>query len=71
MTEFKTAQNLADQIIDRAKTGLEKYGVTVDRDDLKFEEWCQHAIEEALDLAHYLQRLKESVPKDLISKDLL
>lgn len=41
----------------RAAAGLKKYGVTVARDDLSFEQWMTHAQEEALDFAIYLQRL--------------
>lgn len=42
----------------RAETGLKKYGVTVERDDLSVFEWIEHAQQEALDLAIYLERLK-------------
>lgn len=44
-------------IQDRADMGLKKYGVTVDRTDLTEIQWLQHALEEALDMAVYLQRL--------------
>jgi len=57
--ELKTAEALSQMIMERAKVGLEKYGVTVDRTDLTFDQWSTHAIEEALDMAHYLQRAKE------------
>ena len=42
----------------RAIVGLKKYGVTTERTDLTTREWIQHAIEEACDLAVYLQRIK-------------
>lgn len=42
----------------RAATGLAKYGTDLTRTDLLPSEWVQHAIEEALDLANYLQRIK-------------
>ena len=45
-------------IKDRADKGLQTYGVTMDRDDLTPEEWIDHAIEEALDLAIYLTKIK-------------
>ena len=41
----------------RAEKGLEKYGVTMDRSDLTFEQWLVHAQEEALDMAVYLEKL--------------
>ena len=45
-------------IKDRADKGLQTYGVTMDREDLTPEEWINHAIEEALDLAIYLTKIK-------------
>lgn len=45
----------------RAAAGLEKYGVDLTRGDLTQEQWIQHAIEEALDLANYLQRIKKVI----------
>ena len=43
---------------DRSKMGMEKYGCTMMRDDLKAPEWIDHTIEELLDAAVYLERLK-------------
>lgn len=43
----------------RAAVGMKKYGVTVTDSPLSRLEWLQHAKEEALDLAVYLQRLIE------------
>jgi len=45
-------------IQERAKLGLSKYGTSMERTDLSKKEWVQHAQEEALDLAIYLERLK-------------
>lgn len=41
--------------IDRTHFGYEKYGVTLDRDDLSLAQLDQHAFEEALDLVCYLR----------------
>ena len=35
--------------------GLAKYGVTTDNNPLPLRAWLQHALEEALDMANYLQ----------------
>jgi hypothetical protein len=43
----------------RADVGKHKYGTTMDRDDLTREQWIDHAIEEALDFAIYLTKLKK------------
>ena len=55
------ASSIIKQIKERADVGLNKYGVTLDRDDLTQEEWIQHAIEEALDFAGYLTKLKQII----------
>lgn len=54
----KIEDKVIDQIKQRAKTGENKYGVTMDRNDLSLKEWVQHAQEEALDLAVYLEKIK-------------
>ena len=54
-----TTERLVGLLRDRHARGLAKYGTTLDRTDLTPEQWAQHAIEEALDLAGYLMRLKD------------
>ena len=41
----------------RAALGKEKYGTTMERDDLTPLDWLKHAQEEAMDLAVYLEKL--------------
>lgn len=45
----------------RSDKGFQTYGVTMDREDLSPTEWMQHAIEEALDLAIYLMKIKDEL----------
>jgi hypothetical protein len=45
------------KIRERREMGVRKYGQTMERTDLTRLEWLQHAQEEAMDLAIYLQRL--------------
>lgn len=45
-------------LLSRSQTGKAKYGTDLTRDDLTDEQWLQHAIEEALDFANYLQVIK-------------
>lgn len=45
----------------RSENGIRKYGTTMDRTDLSIKEWIDHAIEESLDHALYLQRIKDSL----------
>jgi len=44
--------------IGRSNVGLQKYGTTLDRDDLSILEWIQHAQEEHMDAILYLEKLK-------------
>jgi len=54
---FKIAQLLRS----RSETGIRKYGTTLDRTDLEVKQWIDHAIEESLDHALYLMKLKHSL----------
>ena len=47
---------IIDEHIKRAEMGKEKYGQTLDRNDLSVLEYLQHAKEEAMDLALYLEK---------------
>ena len=42
----KIEDSVCKKIQDRAKVGKEKYGVTMERDDLSFIEWMTHLQEE-------------------------
>ncbi len=57
----KIEDKVIDQIRERAKEGKNKYGVTMERDDLTLKEWVQHAQEEAMDLAVYLEKIKSKL----------
>ena len=43
---------------ERSDKGLKKYGTGLDRGDLDYVDWLNHAQEEALDFSLYLQVLK-------------
>lgn len=47
------------QLKDRAIAGQKKYNTNLERGDLSIQDWLQHAQEETLDFANYLQVLKE------------
>lgn len=51
-------------LLDRSVVGLKKYGVTTEREDLNLGQWVQHALEEVLDLANYLQAAKTQIECD-------
>ena len=52
---------IAHLLKSRSETGIRKYGTTLDRTDLEIKQWIDHAIEECLDQALYLQRIKDSL----------
>lgn len=52
---------IAHLLKSRSETGIRKYGTTLDRTDLEVKQWIEHAIEEALDLALYLERIKSEL----------
>jgi len=53
--------------IGRSLIGREKYGTTLDREDLSIVEWINHTQEELMDATLYLEKLK----KTLIEKGLV
>ena len=53
------------QLKDRSIAGQKKYNTNLEREDLSIQDWLQHAQEETLDFANYLQVLKEKF-KDII-----
>ncbi|QMP84731.1 ABC-type histidine transport system, ATPase component [Flavobacterium phage vB_FspP_elemoA_1-9C] len=52
---------IVDKFKDRSDVGIKKYNTTLDREDLTTEQWIDHAIEEAMDMILYLERLKRDV----------
>jgi len=48
--------SVIDEHIARAQMGKEKYNNTLDRTDLSVIDYLQHAKEEAMDLALYLEK---------------
>lgn len=62
--------SVIQKLAKRAERGAQKYGVTLDREDLDLRTWLLHLQEELLDAACYVERLmKETkyVPKDVRS----
>ena len=45
----------------RAEIGQVKYGKTLDRNDLTFLQWIQHAQEELMDGILYLEKIKQTI----------
>jgi hypothetical protein len=53
----KLLLDIIDDLLFREEKGRAEYGTTMDRTDLREDEWLQHAYEEALDLAIYLKKI--------------
>ncbi len=62
-TSDSIVNTVIDSFIKRSNLGLQKYGTTLDRDDLKVLDWIQHAQEEHMDAILYLEKLKREVIK--------
>lgn len=56
-----TEAKVCDLIAQRQRLGVTKYGTTVAANPLSLRQWLQHGLEEALDLAVYLQRSIEEL----------
>jgi len=54
----KIEEQVIAKIRERAEVGLNKYGVTMDRDDLKLIDWLTHLQEELMDATVYVEKLK-------------
>jgi hypothetical protein len=44
--------------LDRADKGHEKYGVTLDREDLTIDQWLEHTQHELMDATLYIEKLR-------------
>ena len=60
-TATGTEARVCQLIAARQQMGVSKYGTTVSANPLVLREWLQHGLEEALDLAIYLQRSIEKL----------
>lgn len=54
----KLLKQLISEFEVREQRGFQKYGTTMDREDLNFQEWLQHFKEELMDGLLYLHKLQ-------------
>ena len=52
-------ESVINQFKERSEIGINKYGTTLDRNDLTALEWINHAQQEAMDFCLYLEKLKQ------------
>lgn len=55
----KVLESVINQFRERSEAGIKKYNTTLDREDLTFLEWINHAQQEAMDFILYLEKLKQ------------
>lgn len=55
------ASQVAKKIRERAEKGLQKYGVTCERNDLSISDWLTHLQEELMDAAVYIEKSKYEI----------
>ena len=48
---------------ERSERGIEKYGRTLDRDDIDLMGWLNHLQEELMDATLYIEKLKDEPSK--------
>ena len=56
--EDKIVQAVIEAYKERSKVGIEKYGKTMEREDLSALDWLQHLQEELMDATLYVESLK-------------
>lgn len=57
LTPDKVVQSVMKDLNYRSKIGVDKYGTTLEREDLSASDWARHLYEELLDAALYVKRL--------------
>lgn len=60
-------ERIIAEIRERRLKGVAKYGVGMERTDLTLRQWLQHAKEECLDQAIYLEKCIEEIDRSLAS----
>lgn len=71
MTNMPRSTKIEDPIVlkvlakyyERSQTGIEKYGRTLDRDDLNLIDWLNHLQEELMDATLYIEKIKNELNK--------
>lgn len=57
-------QSVKEKFEQRSQIGIKKYNTTLEREDLDFMDWLNHAQEEAMDFILYLEKLKDFAKKN-------
>lgn len=63
MVKDLIVRKIINELMVRSARGVKKYGTTLEDNDLEIVEWLQHAKEEALDFALYLEKIITELKK--------
>ena len=63
--------NVLRKYVKRSDVGLEKYGTTLERNDLSEEDWLIHLQEELMDASLYIERLLSVVRERVSNQELV
>jgi hypothetical protein len=55
----KIVASVIDKYKERSEAGIEKYGTTLERNLLTFDEWMTHLQEELMDATLYIEKIKK------------
>jgi hypothetical protein len=65
--DFDVVDSVVESIIEkfreRSAVGINKYGTTLDRNDLNTDDWLNHLQEEMMDALLYIQKLRYEIKK--------
>jgi hypothetical protein len=60
----KIVEQVVNSFSERSRVGIEKYGTTLDRDDLSLLQWLTHLQEELMDATLYIQKLRNELQQN-------
>tara|TARA_Y100000022_G_scaffold2146_1_gene1763 strand:- start:3 stop:221 length:219 start_codon:yes stop_codon:yes gene_type:complete len=55
--------SVVEKYLERSRVGKQKYGTTLDREDLDKIQWLIHLQEELMDATLYIEKLKKELEK--------
>ena len=67
----KNVTAVVERMLQRADTGLRKYGVTTERTDLSTVDWLTHLQEELMDSCIYIEKLKNEFKRTCKWNDVI
>ena len=57
MIKDQIIKKVVEKITSRSEVGIQKYGTTLDRDDLSLLDWLNHLQEELMDACGYIEKI--------------